>query len=148
LNFDGFFPLDTIDDFTRPPDTGYDTGIQLIKFSNIGGYSLGAVPFAWFMTLEGDIVSDTNGGTSTISLPLNVRNGEHRVQVNGSDTIVLSGSANLIGNGIIDKEGPGTLVMSGDHLSFQPAAFFVDAGTLRVGSDNGLAIGALIRLPS
>jgi autotransporter-associated beta strand protein len=143
LHFQGNGSLDSIDDFTRPPETGYETGIQLIGFSYPVGYSLGAVPGAYFMTLRGRIVSDTNGRTSTISLPLDFSADLHEFNIQGSDTLVLNGSGNLKGGGLTHKVGTGTLVMSGDHTTFQ-GQIEVSDGTLLVGSDNGLGIDEAI----
>jgi autotransporter-associated beta strand protein len=130
LGFIGFGPLDTIHDFTGP------TTIQSIAFSD-HGYSLSAGPGASVITLTGDISSALNAGTSTINLPLYFSAALHEFNVGGSDTIVLSGSGNLSGPGLIHKIGTGTLVMSGDHTTFQ-GQIEVSAGSLLVGSDNGV----------
>src|SRR5207249_3931309 len=125
LYFVGSLPLDTVHDFTGP------TTMQSIIF-HYGGYSLSATPGAGVITLTDGIASvtnGTNGGTSTISLPLYFDFSKlHEFQINGSDTIVLSGSGNLSGYGF-RKVGPGTLVMSGDHFSFK-GLIQVAAGTL------------------
>jgi autotransporter-associated beta strand protein len=130
LAFIGFGPFDTIHDFTSP------TTIQSIAFSD-HGYSLSAGPGASVITLTGDISSTLNAGTSTINLPLYFSTALHDFDVSGGDTIVLSGSGNLSGPGLIHKIGTGTLVMSGDHTTFQ-GQIEVSAGTLLVGSDNGV----------
>jgi autotransporter-associated beta strand protein len=138
LSFYGAEPLNTEHDSTSP------TTMQSIAFY-YGGYSLSARPGASVITLTGNLFSDTSAGVSdpngqpnTISLPLyfdapapaNV----NTVQVNGSDTLVLSGH---LSGGSIRKDGMGTLVMSGDHNAYK-GAIDVDVGTLLLGSGNGL----------
>src|SRR5260370_1391757 len=128
---DGPLTMNTEHDSTSP------TTMQSMAFYS-GGYSLSARPGAAAITLTGDIFSDMKGGTSTISLPLYFSADQHNFDVVGAgDTIVLTGSGNLSGGGLIHKVGPGTLVMSGDHNTFQ-GLIQVAAGTLLVGSDNGL----------
>jgi autotransporter-associated beta strand protein len=132
---------DTIHDFTGP--TTMDE-IELYTDTHlpINGYSLSAAPGAGVITLTGEIRSEANGGTNTISLPLNLV-AEVRFDVLGSDSLVLSGNGNLRGSGQIYKTGTGTLVMSGDHTSFQ-GQIEVGAGTLLLGSDNGVGIDETI----
>src|SRR5262245_8858072 len=94
--FEGELPLDTEHDSTSP------TTMELIAFRS-GGYSLSPRLGAGVITLTGGILSATDGGTSTISLPLDFGFRSHEFQVNGSDTLILSGDGNLRGGGIIQK---------------------------------------------
>jgi autotransporter-associated beta strand protein len=131
---------DTIHDFGGPT-----TMATIELYSDQGfitGYSLSAAPGAGVITLTHDLRSDAHGGTNTISLPLYFSDAPHEFNVLASDTLVLSGSGNLSGlsgPGFIRKLGTGTLVMSGDHTTFQ-GRIEVAAGTLLVGSNNGVGI--------
>jgi autotransporter-associated beta strand protein len=136
LFFAGSLPFQTIHDFTGP------TTMQSITFSQTGEYSLSAGPGASIITLTGDIRSHL-GGTGTISLPLNFSGVQHQFNLEGDGAIELSG--NLSGDGLFNKVGPGTLVMSGDHSSFQ-GLILVKEGTLQLGSDQGLGDDEMIGL--
>ena len=122
-----------IHDFTSP------TTIDSIEFQE-SSYSLSAASGASVITLTGDIINNPRFlANNTISLPLSFSTALHHVNVGGGDTLVLSGTGNLSGSGVIYKVGPGTLVMSGDHTTFQ-GQIDVGAGTLQVASDNGLGM--------
>ncbi len=108
-------------------------------FYHRGGFDTEGAPDG--ILLSGDIYTDL-GGTNTVNVNIDFTpfadDYRHRIQVNADGTLVLSGD--LTGEGgfpLLEKQGTGTLVLSGDngHLA---ATLVLEQGMVQLGGPAAL----------